>query len=186
MVDKKLIARAPDVLADAMLEEKVGQGHQHLVASDAPGDDDRQALARVLIGDAERLRGTAVVGLFGHEVVGPDVVSMLGPQADAGSIGEPEAAAPRLPGRDLEALSPPDALHALGVHVPAGHLQEAGDALVAVAAKAARQTDHGRGQGVLVVSGASTMTFAGAMLAEGPALRDVQPLADRRDALAAA
>jgi len=31
------------------------------------------------------------------------------------------------------------------------------------------------------------MTFAGAMLAEGPALRDVRPpLADRRDALAAA
>jgi len=30
------------------------------------------------------------------------------------------------------------------------------------------------------------MTFTGAMVAEGPALRDVQPLADRRDALAAA
>jgi hypothetical protein len=76
---------------------------------------------------------------------------------------------------------------ALGVDVPTGHLQQAGDALVAVAAEGARKADHGRGQGVLVVAQLRLATLAGAMLAEstaGPAFGDVQPLTDRGDALA--
>ena len=59
--------------------------------------------------------------------------------------------------------------------------KQAGDALVAVAAEAARQADHGRGQGVLVGAQLRPMALAGAVLAEGsagPAFGDVQPLTD--------
>jgi hypothetical protein len=48
----------------------------------------------------------------------------------------------RLPPKDPETLSPPDALSALGVHFPAGHLPEAGDALVAGASGSEREVDH--------------------------------------------
>jgi hypothetical protein len=114
---------------------------------------------------------------------------MLGAQADARTIGEPQPAALGLALGHLEALGPPDALHALGVHLPASHLQEAGDAFVALAAEAAREADDGRRQGVLVVTQRQLVALRGANLAEGTAgtpFGDLEPLTDRRHALAAA
>src|SRR5664280_3234695 len=81
--------------------------------------------------------------------------------------------------------STPDALHALGVHRPAGHLQQTGDALVAVAAEGSCQADHGRRERVFVLSQLEAVALAGTVLAQstaGPALGDVQPLADCLDA----
>src|SRR5664280_1797560 len=180
---------APDVFGDAVLKEEVGQDPEHDVGGHAALHADRQALARVLVDDGEQAQLSAVVGGFGYEVVGPDVVSVFRPQADARSVIQPEAAPLGLTLRYPEALAPPDALYALGVHVPARHLQEAGDALVAVAAEGTRQADDGCGQGVLVVAQLRLATLAAAMLAEstaGPPFGDAQPLTDCRHALAAA
>src|SRR5664280_477313 len=176
-----------DVLGDAVLEEEVSERPEHVVSGHAALHADREALARVLVDHGEQAQLAAIVGGLGHEVVGPHVVTVLGPQTDAGTIVQPEAAALGLTLRHLEALGPPDALHALGVHLPAGHLQEAGDALVAVAAEGTRQADHGRDQGILVVAQLGTTALTGAMLAQrpaGPPFGDVQPLTDRGDALA--
>jgi len=121
------------------------------------------------------------MGGLADEVVGPDVVGMLWSQADAGAVGEPETASLRLPRRHLEALGAPDALYSLGVHGPAGHLQQVGDAPVTVAAEAARQGDDRRRERVFVVSALRTVPLGRAILAErltGPALGDVQPLTD--------
>jgi len=121
--------------------------------------------------------------------MGPDVVLVFRPEADARAVVQPEAPTFRLALRYLEPLTTPDALHALGIHVPTGHLQEAGDALVAVAGEGVRQSDHGRDQGVLVVAQLRSMPLAGAMPAEraaSPAFGDGKPLTDRRDALAEA
>ena len=41
-----------------------------------------------------------------YEVIGPDVVSVLRPQTDAGTIGQPQPASLGLFGRHLEALRP--------------------------------------------------------------------------------
>jgi len=46
----------------------------------------------VLVDHREELDRTPVVGAFGDEVVGPDVVAVLGAQADARSVGKPQAA----------------------------------------------------------------------------------------------
>jgi hypothetical protein len=69
---------------------------------------------------------------------------MLGAYADAGAVGEPQPAAIGLPLRDFEALSPSDALYAHLVHLPVGQLQQAGDALVAMAAEGTREANDGR------------------------------------------
>ena len=113
-------------------------------------DADRQTLVGELIDHGEQLQGTAVVGAFRHEVISPDVVTTLRPQTDTGAVGKPQTASLGLAAGHLEALRAPDALHALLVDVLAGHLQQAGDALVAVAPEAPGQGDDGRGQGVLV------------------------------------
>ena len=176
---------APDVLGHAVLEEEIGERHEHLVARDAALDNDRQTLAGVLVDHCEQLQGAAVAGVLTDEVVGPDVVAVLGPQPDAGAVGEPQAAALGVPLRDLETFGPPDALDALHVQLPAGHLQQVGDTPVAVAAEGARQTDHGRGQGVLVGTRRGRPPLGRAVLAQraaGAAFGDVQPLTDCLDA----
>jgi hypothetical protein len=69
-----------------------------------------QALSGVLIDDGEQTQLSAVVGRLADEVVGPDVVAMLGPEADARSVVQPEATALGLSGGYFQALSTPDAL----------------------------------------------------------------------------
>lgn len=59
-----------------------------------------------------------------HETYDTDVVSVFRPQADARSVGQPEAIALGLTGRHLQALGSLDTLHPFGVHLPAGHLQQ--------------------------------------------------------------
>jgi hypothetical protein len=101
---------------------------------------------------------------------------MFGPQTDAGTIGQPESVSLGLFGGHFQAFGPPDALHPLGVHLPAGHLQKIGDAPVAVATEAAGQSDNSRGQGVLIGSHLELVTLAGTVLAKstaGPAFRNV-------------
>jgi len=117
----------------------------------------------------------SVVSLLGDEVIGPDVVRVLWPQADAGAVCEPETPALGLPGRYLEAFSPPDALYPLVVDLLAGHLQEVSDAPVAVAAELAGQGDDRLGERILITSHLWSPALAGAMLTEsttGPAFGD--------------
>ena len=89
----------------------------------------------------------------------------------------------RLFRRHLQAVGAPDALYMFGVHRPAGHLREAGGTLAGVAIEGARQADHGRRQGVLLVAYLHLVTLGGAVLAEGlvgTTFGDHEPLAERR------
>ena len=61
----------------------------------------------------------AVMGSILHEVVGPDVIAMFGPQSDARAVREPEAAAFGLLLGNLQPLTPPVPLHPLVVDDPA-------------------------------------------------------------------
>jgi len=57
------------------------------------------------IDHGEQLQLPAVVGLLDDEVIGPDVVLVLGSQTDAEAVGQPEAALFRLPLGHLEPLA---------------------------------------------------------------------------------
>jgi hypothetical protein len=69
------------------------------------------------------------------------MVRVLRPQPDARAVVEPEPALLRLLPRHFQPLPPPDPLHPLAVHPPAGLAQQRGDPAVAVAAVAPRQLD---------------------------------------------
>ena len=77
----------------AAQDEEVGQDVDHVRRLELAGDPDRQALARVLVDDVEHPELPPVMGAVLDEVVGPDVVRMLGPQPDAGAVRQPEPAA---------------------------------------------------------------------------------------------
>ena len=62
---------------------------------------------RELVNDAEHAELPAIVGAILDEVVGPHMVAVLRPQADARSIRQPQASSLRLLGWNLQPLTPP-------------------------------------------------------------------------------
>ena len=129
------------------------------------------------------------MGAVLDKVVGPDVIGALGPQPDAGAVRQPEPAALGLLFGDLQPLTPPDPLHPLVVHHPAGgRAQQLGDLAVAIAAVLARKLDDVGGELFLVVPGPRASALRPAMLAEsrtGAALGDLELVSDMLDADAA-
>ncbi len=99
-----------DVLRDTVLEEELRECEEHIVAGHPSLYTDRQTLSGVLIDDRQQAQLAAVVGPLGNEVIGPDVVGMLGPQTDARAVGEPETPTFGLLGGNFESLGAPDAL----------------------------------------------------------------------------
>jgi len=103
------------------------------------------------------------------------VIAVLGPEPDAGSVIEPETAALRLPGRDLQPLASPDPLDPLVVDQPAGPAQQFGDLAIAIPAILAGQINEVGRQPLFIVTALRDLALRRAMLAErrtGAALGD--------------
>ena len=129
-------------------------------------DPDGQAFSRELVDDVQHAIFASVMGTILDEVVGPDMVRMLGPKTDAGSVIEPETLSLRLPCWDLEPLPPPDPLDTLDVHDPAGISRQRRDPAISVAAILDRERDDVGGQRRLIVWGPGDLALRRAMLAE--------------------
>jgi hypothetical protein len=66
------------------------------------------------------------------EVIRPDVIFALGPVPDTRPVSEPQAAPLRLSLRHFQALSTPQTLDSLVIHLPALTLQQCRDPAVAI------------------------------------------------------
>src|SRR3954471_12581689 len=99
-----------------------------------------------VVDDVEHADLAPVMGSVLDEVVGPDMIAVLGAKPDAGAIAQPEPAALGLPGRDLQPLASPDALDPLVVDEPTGPAQQLGDLTIAIAAILPGQLDEIGGQ----------------------------------------
>ena len=75
----------------AALDEELGQTGEDVVGPQAAGDHDGEALARVLIDDAEQPQRPPVVGPILDEVVSPDVVGAGGPPPRGCAVRQPQA-----------------------------------------------------------------------------------------------
>src|SRR6476619_4136118 len=110
---------------------------------------------------------------------------MLGPQAHARPIRQPQTAALGLFLGDLQSLASPDPLDPLVVHQPAGGAQQRCDLAVAVAAiLSGKPGDVGR-QPLLVVTALRHLALRRAMLAErrtGATLGDAKLTTNMLDA----
>ena len=73
------------------------------------------------------------------EVIGPDMIGELWPEADAGPIIQPKPALLWLLLRYFKPLTPLDPLHTLMVHMPAGLVQQSCHTTIAVTAIGASQ-----------------------------------------------
>jgi hypothetical protein len=156
---------------------------------EAPGDGDGQTLAAELVDDREHFQWSPLNCAISDEIVGPHVIGILRPQADTGPVIEPQSAPFRLSRRYFQPLTPPDALHPLGIDPPALRARQRGDAAIAIAAIFASQADDRRTQGRFIIPDQAPLALGGTGLADGTAgapLRDSQPLLQMRHALAPA
>ena len=74
-----------------------------------------------------------IMGPIFHEVVGPNMIPVLGQKPDARSVIEPQPAALRLLPWNLQPLAQPDSLNPLVIDQPARVSQQRCDLAVAVA-----------------------------------------------------
>jgi hypothetical protein len=115
-------------------------------------DPDGQALRRELVDDVEHAELASIMGSVLDKVVRPDRIAVLGPQADARAVGQPEATSLRLLGRHFEPFASPDPLHPFVVDQPAGMAQERADLAIAVPAVLAGEFNQVDGEPFLVIT----------------------------------
>ena len=106
---------AVDVIRNAVEEKALAQDLDHVLRLQLPFGPDRQALSRELVDHLEHPDGASVVRLIGHEIVRPDVVSMLRSQSDTRAISKPKPASLGSLSPHLQSLLTPDPRHRLRV-----------------------------------------------------------------------
>ena len=112
------------------------------------------------------------------KVVRPDVVGVLGPKTDAGSVIEPKTSTFGVFGRYFKPLTSPDPGYPLSVHPPACVSQHRRDPAIAIATVLDSQRRDISGQRRLIIGSGWLLALRGAMLAENSAskpLRDAMP-----------
>jgi len=113
-----------------------------------------------------------------NKVVRPDVVGVLGPKTDAGSVIEPKTSSFGVFGRHFKPLTSPDPGYPLSVHPPACVSQHRRDTTIAIATVLDSQSRDISGQGRLIIRSGWLLALRGAMLAKNSAskpLRDAMP-----------
>ena len=119
------------------------------------------------------------------EVVGPNVIAMLRPQADARTIRQPQTASFGLLLRNFQPLKPPNPLDPFAVHNPASVAQQGCDFAVAVATILPGKLDDVGRQPLLVVAALRRLALCRAVLAErrtGATLGDAKLTSNMLDA----
>ena len=171
----------PDMTRNAAQDEQLGQNVDDIDCFELAGDTGRQAFVGKLINDIEHPISASIVGAVLDKIVGPDVITVLRPQPDARSVGQPEPASFGLFIGDLQPLASPDALDPLVVDCPASLAQQFGDLAIAVAAVLPSKLDNVGGETLLVLTTARDLALRRAMLPErrtGATLGDMQLRSD--------
>ena len=73
----------PDVARNTTQNEEIGQHIDDIDGLELAGDPDRQAFVGELVDHIEHSIFPSIVGAVLDEVIGPDVIAVLGPQPDA-------------------------------------------------------------------------------------------------------
>jgi hypothetical protein len=118
------------------------------------------------------------MGSIFNKVVRPDVVGVLRPKTDAGSVIEPKTSTFGVFGRYFKPLTPPDPGYLLSVHPPARVSQHRRNPAIAIATVLDSQSRDISGQRRLIIGSDWLLALRGAMLAKNSAskpLRDAMP-----------
>ena len=174
----------PNVAGDATQNEEVGQAIDDIDGLQLAADPNHQAFMGKLVDDVQHPVLLPVMGSVFYEVVGPDVIPMLGPKPDARSVIEPQPPALGLLLGNLQPLEQPDPFDPLVIDEPARIPQQRCDLAVAVTAIATGELDDVGGQQFFVFTAPRDLALRRAMLPErraSAALRDMQFISNMLD-----
>ena len=113
-------ARFADVFRHTAFEHHVSHRLDDTEAVDAACHPDRQAFPSELVDQGHQSNLAPIMGLSLDEVVAPDMIAMLRPQADARSVVQPEPAARSLLPGYFKPLTAPDPLDTITADLPIG------------------------------------------------------------------
>ena len=130
----------------AVGDEELGEQHQHVVAIEPPGNQDRQTFATELVDHHQHSKRATVMRALLNEVIGPDMMPPAWPKPDAGTVVEPEPTTLGLLRRHLQPFLAPDPRHALGIHMPALGSKQGRDPAIAVTTKLTGKIDDRFGE----------------------------------------
>lgn len=158
-----------DMIGWTVTLEQVRQDGQHVVAPELALDMDRQAFPAVLVDHREHAEGFSVMSALSHEIVAPDMTTILRPKPHARSIIEPKSPSLRLFLRYLEPFATPDAFDPFGIHDPAVIAQQGRDPPVAVSAVLLSQLDDRCRQRLLIDTRLGRLPLGRTVLTNNPA-----------------
>ena len=174
----------PDVARDAAQDEEIGQHVDHIDGLELAGNPDRQTFMGELVDHIEHSIFPSIVGAVLDEVIGPDVIAVLGTQPDARSVIEPQPAALGLLPWNLQSFAQPDPFDPFVVDQPARVPQQRRDLAVAVTAIATGEFNNIGGQPFFVFTAPRGPPLCRAMLPErrtSATLGDMQFMSDMLD-----
>jgi len=67
-------------------DKQIRQTGEHIVAGDAPLDQERQALPAILVNQGQNLQRAPIVGTLTNKIIGPHMVAMGGPQTHTRTV----------------------------------------------------------------------------------------------------
>jgi hypothetical protein len=106
---------------------------EHVIGAQLSLNHYGEALSTEFVDNRQYLDWTTVVGPVCHEIIGPDMVAMGGPEPDTRPIVEPETSAFGLLLRNLQPLLAPDAFHPLMIDPPNLSSEQCRNPAIAVA-----------------------------------------------------
>ena len=121
-----------DVLGWTVGHEEIREAMEHIIGVEPPLHHDGEALPTEFVDDRQDLEGTAIVSAVFHKIIGPDMVTMGGPEPDTRPIIEPQTSAFRLLLGNLQPLLTPDAFHPLMIDLPTLSLEQGCDATIPI------------------------------------------------------
>ncbi len=116
-----------------MGHEEVREAMKHIIGAQLSLNHNGEALSTEFVDNCQYLDWTAVVSAVCHEIIGPDMVAMAGPEPDTRPIVEPETSSFGLLLRNLQPLLAPDAFHPLMIDSPTLSSEQCRNPAIAVA-----------------------------------------------------
>lgn len=112
--------------------EEIREAMEYVIGTKLSLHHDVEAVPTEFVYDRQDLDGTAVVSAVCHEIIGPDMVAMGGPEPDTRPIAPPQTSAFGLRFWNLQPLLTPDAFHPLVIDPPTLSSQQGCDTAIPV------------------------------------------------------
>ena len=158
-----------DVFGDTPGEHHVGHRLDDAEAFDTTRHTDGQAFPGELIDQSHQTELATVMGLRLDKIVAPDMIAVLRPQPDAGSVIQPEPASRLLFPGHFQPLATPDPLNAITADLPPRLGQQRRDPTIAITPIPRRQRDNRSGQRIFIGSDDSGVSLRSTGLVDDPA-----------------